>query len=315
MNPEEKAAAEDADKKIKEAIDTRNSDRIKLMEQIADNSETGRNELDEADETEARAAREAEEERAYAKKLQEEGLESKEEVQDESDTRVTNGETYYRQVVNGVEKWQTLKQIRETAQKVDAADEYLRTASESVRNASRLALTQKDEPSRPDKDGLKKLLASAVLGDEEAIEQLASAISSRPSEVTSDVLEAVDHRLSFRTELAALEAEQSDVLGDPYLGKLFKLRLNEMKQENPNTPLATAYKSIGKEIRDRFGASLKGSKTQEKLERKRTLVNPPTASQRQATEVEEDGEESAETIIERMAKARGLNAHVHTRRQ
>jgi hypothetical protein len=313
---EEKKELTDEEKRAKarEVNENLNKSRLERVEQIADSSEEARgDDLEDESERTERLAREADE--AAAKRLQAEGATEEEVKKDiESDTKEVNGETYYRQIVNGQEKWQTLKEIRSTAQKVETADEYLRQASESVRNASRLALSEKDVPSRPDKDGLKKLLASAALGDEEAIEQLASVLSATPSAVTPDVLRAVDQRLSFRTELATLESEQKELLEDPYLAKLFRTQLDELKQKDPNTPLASAYRTIGKDLREHFGGMLKGT-TQEKLERKRKLAQVPSASQRQVVETGEEGEEDPSTVIAEMAKKRGFVPHLHLKGQ
>lgn len=253
---------------------------------------------DDSDDREAAAAREEEESKAYAKQLQEEGAD-----QDEVDTKVINGETYYLQIVNGKEKWQKLKHIREAAQKVESADEYLQTASEAARNAARLVPSQ-DESSRVDDEDLERTLSSAIMGNEAAIKQLASVLKARPSAVTPDVLQQIDQRLALRTELAQLESEQQDILQDPYLSKLFKMRLNELKETAPQTKLNEAYKSIGKELRSAFPEKFKQNPLQAKLERKKTLVNTPSASQRQATESEDEGEEDVSSVIEQMAKAR-----------
>ena len=126
-------------------------------------------------------------------------------------------------------------------------------------------------------------------------------------------MQKIDQRLSFRTELAALESEQREILDDPMLGELFQSRLNRLKAEAPQTPLAVAYRSIGKEIRDRF--PLKSSTAQDKLERKRTLPQVPSAAARQQTETEDEGDEDVSQVIDKMAKARGYTPHVHTRRQ
>lgn len=309
---------EEAQKKAREVNEERIAGRLAQIEAIADNAEKGRpddiegvEKEDESARTERLAAEEEEAAKAEAKRLQTEGSAVADDT--DSDTKEVNGETYYRQIVNGREKWQTIKEIRSAAQKVESADDYLHQAAESVRNAARQALS-KDEPVRVEKDDLKKLLASVALGDEEAIEKLASALSARPSEVTPDVLRAVDQRLSFRTELAQLESEQKEILDDPMLSELFQSRLARLKQEAPDTPLSTAYRSIGKEIKDRFGVALKGSKTADKLERKRTLSQVPSAAARQSAPPEEEGEEDVGTVIERMAKARGLSPIVHSRR-
>lgn len=311
---EDKKAAEEHAKKLLEANQKRNDERLERMNAIADSAERARPDeiegLDESESREARAAADDAEAEKYARSLQQEGV-TKEETQDE-DTKVVNGETYYRMMVAGQERWQTLKDIRANAQKVESADEYLRQANESVKNAARLAPSSQDETSRLEKDELRKLLASVALGDEEAIEKLASVLS-KPSEVTPDVLQKIDQRLSFRTELARLEDDSKDLLKDQYMGRLFRSRLNELKNEQPTMGLSEAYTSIDRELRGAFPGFK--SRTQDKLERKRSLPTPTSASTRQTTEVEEEGEENMADVIEKMAKARGLAPHVHTRRQ
>jgi hypothetical protein len=298
--------------KVKEALERRNGERLQLMESIADASEMGRKEdiegIDKGEPDEEQVVAEA-----AARALQEEGAtaEVKGNEAEEGDTRVIDGVTYYLTIVNGREKWLTLQQLRQTASKVEAADEYLRNASEAARTAAREALSPRDTSSGLEEDEARKLLAAAALGDEEAIGRLARAITAKPS-VTPDVLQALDQRLSFRTELAALEAEQKDLLGDPNLGLLFRAKLNELKQKAPETPLSDAYRGIGTELRKAF-PGYKGSKTQDKLERKRTLVQVPNAAQRQQTETEDDGEEDPSAVIERLAKARGQSPHLHRR--
>lgn len=295
-----------------------NNRRVAMMEEIADNSEKSRpEELEFQDESAAKevaAETETKEAERYARSLQEEGVDkpaNKDNI--DSDTKQVNGDTYYRQIVNGVEKWQTLKEIRTSAAKVEAADEYLRTASESVKNASRLALSKQDEPSNLNEDEVADLLRRIALGDEDAIKALAPRLV-RPSVNTADVLQQVDQRMSFRTELASLEGQSKDLLGDQYMGRLFRSRLNELKQESPNMGLSEAYTSIDKELRTAF-PGFKTDKVQQKLERKRSLPTPITASARQGSEAEEEGEENASSVIEEMAKKRGYTPHVHTRRQ
>jgi len=327
QTPEERA---EAIKKAREANDSRNNDRVARLNAIADSNdelrapdmeETDGNVVfkDETDEREAAEVREQEDaERALAeaqaRELQEEGAAPKEEREESADEKVINGVRHYLTIVNGKERWLTLKQLRETSQKVDSADEYLAAAAESVRSAAGQALSKEDEPVRLEKDELRKTLSAAVLGDEEAIEKLASALSARPSEVTPDVLQQIDQRLSFRTELTQLESEQREILEHPHLGRLFRTRLNELKSEAPTTPLAKAYRSIGKEIREAFPEKFKKSTAvtlADKEARKRTLPAPVQAAGRQMTEQEEETEESVEDVIQKMAKARGQRAIVH----
>lgn len=325
----ERQKLEESTKKAREANSKRNNERLARIEEIADGAdkkkELNDDQISDADRAmrEAGAKQEAKEEEVVderlaneekAKALQEEGAEVEEEVKEESvagDEKEVDGVKYYLTIVNGAEKWLTLKQLRETASKVEAADEYLRTAAEAARTAAAGA-PSKDEPPSLDEDQAADLLRKTALGEDEATRQLAKLIA-RPS-VSKDVLQALDQRLSFRTELAELEAKSRDLLEDPYMGRLFRTRLNELKQEAPNTKLSDAYTGIDKELRKAF-PGFKSSKLQEKLERKRTLTQVPSAAARQGSEAEEEGEEDPAQVIERMAKARGITPHVHPRRQ
>jgi Mor family transcriptional regulator len=311
MNEEEQKAHDAAVAAAREANSVMNTDRLKKIEAIADTAD--HQDEDEAKEAEAARADAAAAE-LMAKGLQEEGAQPETEkladTEVTTDTKVVNGETYYLQVVNGKEKWQTLADIRRTASKVDGADEYLQQASEAVKNASRLALSQQDVQSNVEKVDVRAILRAAVLGDEEAIEKLASVLETRPSEVTPDVVRQIDQRLSFRTELASLEDKSKDLLENQYTKRLFRDRLNEMKAENPTMGLTEAYTSIDKELRTAFPNVAK-TKTSDKLERKRTLVNVPTAASRQVEEAEPEGEEDVGDVIAKIAKARHVDPIIH----
>jgi hypothetical protein len=305
---------------VQKAKTDRMNERMALMDSIADKAESDielkpfdgdKIVIDDAEEKERRAA---EEDKAAEQEMQaehedvreEENKEVEAQAEEDTDTKVVNGVTHYLQIVNGREKWQTLEEIRRTASKVEAADEYLTTAKEAATNAARLALSPKDEPSNVEKIDIKKTLSLAIMGDEGAIDKLASALEVRPSAVTPDVLQLVDRQISFRTELASLESEQRDILDDPWLSRLFKGRLAEMKAEDPTQSLSTAYRSIGKELRSAFPEKFKKvSVSQEKLDRKKTLVNAPSAAGRQTERTDEQEEETVEMTIEKMAKSRG----------
>lgn len=323
MNTEEAKKLEDTQARAKEANRSMNESRLERMNAIADASEEKRAKdegfsvereeemivKDDGVEAETRAQEEE------ARRLQTEGIEHAPNVDEtpDPDTKVVNGDTYYRQIVNGAERWQSLKDIRQAAQKVDSADEYLRQAAESVKNATRLLPSAQDVASSTGNADVRKLLRGVALGEEEAINELASVLERRPSE-TPDVVKTIDQRLSFRTELAQLEERSKDLLANPYTKRLFNLRLQEMSAENPNTGLSEAYASIDKELRNAFPGLTKPSiTTQTKLERKRTLTPVPAASQRPAPPEDEDGEEDPADTISKMAKARGVSLHIPRR--
>jgi hypothetical protein len=320
MNDEEQKAHDEAVARAKEGNSKFNTDRLKRMEEIANGSDEVRaTELDDVDLKEKAAAQEEAEAKEYARRLQAEGATAEEEPEqveteaaepqpEASDTKMVNGELHYLQIINGREKWQTLQEIRTTASKVEGADEYLRNAAEAVKNASRLAPSQ-DEPSKVERVDLRNLLRAAVLGEEEAIEALASALE-QPSGISPDVVRTIDQRLSFRTELAELEGKSRDLLDNPYTKRLFRDRLSELKAENPTMGLSEAYASIDQELRTAF-PTIGKTQTQDKLARKRTLVNVPTAASRQVTVQDEEGEEDVSTVIQKIAKARGSTPVMH----
>ena len=293
---DEKDMREEGMKKAQEANQSRNEERLKLMEQIADTSEMGR--VDEEPEVE-KEIKAAEEE---AKKIQEE-------IPPEAPEPTPKT---YKLTINGKDREFTEEQLIASASKVESADDYLRSAAEAARTQAAGAPSKPDEPPSLDEDQIADLYRKQALGDEDAIRALAK-LHVRPS-LSRDALQAIDQRLSFRTELAALEAKSSDLLKDPYMGRLFRARIQELKQSDPMMGLSEAYQAIDGELRRAF-PGFKSSKLNEKLERKRTLPQLPVASGKEIPEAEEEGEEDPAQVIEKMAKARGVIPHVHNRRQ
>lgn len=288
-----------------------------------------------AEEVEAQAAKEELDAQRFlaeqeAKNLQAEGAEPAEEpsvvaeparepvrAEEPQDLKVINGVTHYLTIVNGKEKWLTLEQLRTTAQKVESADEYLATAAASVRNSAKLALSKEDEPARVEEEiDLEKTLSSAVMGDEEAIKKLAADIKrlkeaqAKPSAVTPDVLQQFDERWRFRRAVEWFEDQYQDVLGDPKLKKLVYERDSELAKDSPTMPYKERLKAAGDEIRGWIQGKtstqpVKAAPSEAKAERKKTLVNVPSAAARQAPAEDEEPEETVEDVINKMAKSRG----------
>lgn len=341
--------------KARKANEARNQSRLERLSAIADgNDAAGTAEMQEVDggnlvmketptpeEREAAAAREEADSQRFlaeqeAKALQTEGAEpaqadsETEPVAEEppqpdggtTDVKVVNGVTHYLTVVNGKEKWLTLEQLRVAAQKVESADEYLASAAASVRNSSRLTPSKQDESGRVDDVDLEKMLSSAVMGDEEAIKKLAAAIKARPSAVTPDVLQQFDERWSFRRAAEWFEETYADELGDPFLKRLMYERDAELAKDDPHLPYKQRLKKAGDEVRiwmqKKSGtAPVRVATSPNKLDRKKVLVNVPSAAARQAAPEDEDAEESVEDVIAKMAKARGQSravAHGRTNR-
>jgi hypothetical protein len=254
-----------------------------------------------------------------AKALQEQGAAGAETTGEETraeaspDLKVVNGVTHYLTIVNGKEKWLTLSQLRASAQKVESADEYLASAAASVRHAAALAL---QEPETDDaRAELIATLNSAVMGDEEAIERIADRLNERPS-VTPELVQQLTDRQSFEREAAWFQREFSDVWSDPRLKRLAVERDSELAQQQPSMPYRDRLQAVGNELRGWFASHMgvRAASSRTKLDRKRSLVNVPTAAARQTPTEDEEAEESVEEAIQKMARARGQNrAFVHGR--
>jgi hypothetical protein len=241
-----------------------------------------------------------------------------------TDTKVVNGETYYQLIVNGQEKWKTLAEIRADAQKVISADGYLHDAKEAVKKA--LALTP-SEPTRQDEEAntrkarMRDLLSRAMMGEQEAIDELASTLGTQPSEVTPDAVrlvdERVDGRLKFLDAVKWFDAEYSDELADPNLKARIVKRDKEIATLYPDMDFKDRLKEVGDEaraLRIAAGGKPKVAPGQTKEARKASVRPPvPAAATRQEPE-EEEGDESVGDAIAKMAAARGQSRPIIHRR-
>jgi len=236
-----------------------------------------------------------------------EGTGEREQLNQAGDEKVVGGVKYYLTIVNGKEKWLTLEQLRNAAQKTEATEVALQRAQDAVKQATQLALQPKDTPSEISEGDLEDVIASAALGDGDAVKKLASAIKARPSTHTPvDVSRQVSEQLATQRAIDQAEREQAEILQHATLGRYFRMRLGQLAQDEPDLQIVEAYRKIGNEIRQEFAPMLKGKGLPSKEERKRTLVNPPRAASRATrTEEDDDQEESPSAIADRMAKARG----------
>lgn len=266
------------------------------------------------------AARAIADEEQRARDLQAEGADAdgdrggdrggeREQLNQAGDEKTVGGVKYYLTIVNGKEKWLTLEQLRGAAQKTDAVEVALQRANDAVKQATQLALQPKDTPSELSDGELEEVIASAALGDSDAVKKLVSAIKARPSTQTPvDVSRQVSEQLATQRAIDTAEREQADILKHASLGRFFRMRLGQLAHDEPDLQIIDAYRKIGREIRQEFAPMLKGVAAADlgKAERKRSLVNPPRAASRATrTEDDDDQEESPSAIADRMAKARG----------
>ena len=324
----------------REAQERRNNERLERLNQIAnqsDENKTRDEELSDIEDTqwqdrgEGRPPHEGdEEEEAEPKRVvadAEAADKAAEEARDAgaTDVKVVNGETYYQLIVNGAEVWKTLPQIRADAQKVLSADGYLRDAKDAVKNA--LALNP-SEPKRQDDEAKARkaryagLLSRIAMGEEEAVNELASDLA-QPSEVTPDVVrlldERVDGRLTFRDAVKWFDSEYAEELKDPDLKQRIVRRDKEIATLYPEMDFVERLKEVGNEARairiSKGGRPATPQSTQSKEQRKAS-VRPPQAAAvtRQDEEDEEDGE-TYSSAISQIAKSRGQGRPiVHNKR-
>jgi hypothetical protein len=236
------------------------------------------------------------------------------------DVRETNGQTYYRIIVNGQERWLTLQQLRETSSKVSAADEYLRNAKFAAQNVG-TAPSVEDEP-QSRQAGVRDVLTRALMGEQDAIEELARRLEAAPSR--QDVLQAVDGRidgrLTFRQAVDWFETEYADALKiEPVRARAVQVDA-ELAQQNPEMDFKARLKMVGddaktylQQLRQQVGASGEQVKSQKEA-RKASVRSIPVAAGRKSESDDEGDDESHESAIARMASARGQSRPIIHRR-
>ena len=210
--------------------------------------------------------------------------------------------------VAGKELELTEEEVIARAQKVESADEYLRQASETVRKALAPPPPVQDEAPKVEEDDLALARALQMGSEEDAAKAIHNLRNARPSVTPDEVRRIAREALRIDSVVAAAEAKHQDLLTHPEWGDLFRLRLQQMQQTAPETPVSVAYDKVA----ERLSAALPETDRQKaKLERKRAAPSVPTAAARQTANTEEEGEESATEVIAKMAAARKQERPFH----
>ena len=227
------------------------------------------------------------------------------------DVRETNGETYYRIIVNGQERWLTLQQLRDTSSKITAADEYLRNAKQAMQNVGVAPST--DEPQSRE-TGVRDMLTRALMGEQEAIDELARRLERTPSQtdVLRSVDERIDGRLTFRQAVDWFETEYADTLKiEPVRARAVQVDA-ELAAQNPEMDFKARLKMVGddarnylQQLRSQLGVVAPDSGRSQKEARKASVRSLPVAGGRQSDGGEEGDDETYETTISKMAQSRG----------
>jgi hypothetical protein len=301
-----------------EVVGTGNDKRLAFMDQIADaNDESRADELanvNDDDTTEPFKVEKA--------KTEEETIE--EELPLDNPNPTEKPETRkYKIKVNGKELELSEEELIARAQKVESADEYLRTAKQQAAPKPTPEAPKGPSAEEAQRQEAEELLLAAraiqMGSEEEAVAALRKVVqkasSARPSFTPDDVSRTIDERLAFNTAINDFSEKYEDIWTDPTLKSLAFQRDAQLLKEGDARPYAERYAAVGEEIRT-WKASLIASaapkaeeKTEEqtKLERKASAPKAPVAASAKAKPApqEEEVDDSPSAVIANMAKTRG----------
>lgn len=307
------------DSESQEAIGTGNDERIARLNAIADQTDADRAEelanVNDDGSTEPFSVAQPDTE-AVADAPSEEEVPAEEESAAEPKR--------YKIKVNGKELELTEAQLIERAQKIEAADEYLRQAAEAKRRVaeteSQPAVPAVDEAElRRRQDEEDRALVRAIqVGTEEeaaaALRKLREQASARPSLSRDDVSRTIDERLAFNNAIERFSAEYNDVWNDPILKKIALDRDAQLLKEGDQRQYWDRYSQIGEEIRTWKQSLAPAPKPEqsmsEKAERKAAAPKVPTAAASVKSKPvkavdEDDVDDSPTSVIAAMAQRRG----------
>lgn len=227
----------------------------------------------------------------------------------------------YRLKVNGRELELTEQELIERAQKIEAADEYLRQAAEAKRRAAEVpalpAGPTPEELQRLQDEEDRALVRAIQMGTEEeaaaALRKLRTqANAERPSFTQDDVSRVIDERLEFNRAIEKFRTEYTDIETDPFLKKLALDRDAELLAQGDRRTYWERYDEIGREIRswkERLVPAARPDQPtfQEKEQRKAAAPKAPVvaSAKTKPPAPADDEDETPSAVIASMAKSRG----------
>lgn len=206
-----------------------------------------------------------------------------------------------KRIVNGKEVEHTIEEWLTIASKVEAADQYLRYAAESVKNAASMALSPKED--EPDDEADKALARAIQMGSEDEAVQAIRKIKAKPS--VPDVSAQVNEALTLREAKRSFETEYAELFADPMLKKLVYEKDAELNQLDPMKPYTQRWREAAEEVKGWYQEKVKTPPKVDKAARKALVAPVPTAAGRMVEPQDDDAEETPESIIADMAKRRG----------
>jgi hypothetical protein len=158
------------------------------------------------------------------------------------------------------------------------------------------------------------MLTRALMGEQEAIDELARRLERTPSQtdVLRSVDERIDGRLTFRQAVDWFETEYADTLKvEPVRARAVQVDA-ELAAQNPEMDFKARLKMVGddartylQQLRSQLGVVAPESGKSQKEARKASVRSLPVAGGRQSDGGDEGDDETYESTISKMASARG----------
>ena len=302
-----------------EVVGTGNDARIALMNQIADSADGLREEeladvLDDGTTEPFKVQRPDGEEEPLVEPT----------AEPEEETALTPDTTkLFKIKVNGKELELTEQQLIDRAQKIEAADEYLRQAAEKKRQAEYVE-PEDTGPSPAELQRLqdvedRKLVRAIQMGTEEeataALRQLREQASAKsPSLSRDDVSRTIDERLAFNVAIDKFSTEYNDIWSDPILKSIALQQDAQLLAQGDRRPYMERYTEVGNNLRawkQSLAPAPVAPKADEgfkaKEEKKAAAPKVPSQANAKTTPKAEEQEEddSPTSVISQMARQRG----------
>jgi hypothetical protein len=204
--------------------------------------------------------------------------------------------------VNGKELELSYDELIERAQKIEAADEYLRTAKDIALQAR----TQQHQPVVEKEIDDLELVRAIQMGTEEEAAAAISKIRQSSAPPVDELFKQFDERSRAQQAYRKFESDFNDIVSDPILRNIAIQEDSRLMSLGDTRPYEERYTEIGNTIRAWKGTLNKATDANaEKINRKITAPSVPKASGRNEPVVEEEHEETRQEMIARIAAKRG----------
>lgn len=205
--------------------------------------------------------------------------------------------------VNGKEKELTTEELIAVAQKVEAADDYLKQAAQLYR-APKEPAPEPKAPASAEEDDAALARAIQTGTEQEAVEAI-KKLRARPSGLSADdVLRTVNTQLAITEANRKFETEYADIAKDPNLVALVTVEMQKRIQQRDPRSYQENLMEVAESVKNWKASFVPASaQVQEKQARKATVTVIPTAAARAAGKTEEKPETDAE-VIAAMARQR-----------